>query len=181
MNMKSHTKHENGRRSLGLLGKHDQTHLGQQSDPLASATTVPRSMSRIAFPAHRPCSLQKPVSADDQSKLNKPLIPQTNLLTQALYMSHSGSSFGYRCTAVTAAHAICVCLYLFVLYGFPWREATRLISLVTSRFCDSCHFKILGQDFAKRVHFRPFESFGRFFGNSFTHKKRNKSYLENLG
>ena len=53
---------------------------------------------------------QKSVSADDKSKHNKPSpsITRTNLLTLALYMSHSGGSFGYRCIAVTAIHAVCV-------------------------------------------------------------------------
>ena len=55
-------------------------------------------------------SHQKSVSADDKSKHNKPSpsITRTNLLTLALYMSHSGGSFGYRCIAVTAIHAVCV-------------------------------------------------------------------------
>ena len=38
----------------------------------------------------------------------QPFITRTNLLTLALYMSHSGGSFGYRCIAVTAIHAVCV-------------------------------------------------------------------------
>ena len=56
-------------------------------------------------------SHKKSVSADDdKSKHNKPIpsITRTNLLTLALYMSHSGGSFGYRCIAVTAIHAVCV-------------------------------------------------------------------------
>ena len=54
-------------------------------------------------------SHQKFVSADDKSKHNKPSpITITNLLTLALYMSHSSSSFGYSCIAVTAIHAVCV-------------------------------------------------------------------------
>ena len=36
------------------------------------------------------------------------LIPRTNLLALALYVSHSDSSFGYRCIAVTAVRAVCV-------------------------------------------------------------------------
>ena len=58
-------------------------------------------------------SHQKFVSVDDKSKHNKPSpsITRTNLLTLALYMSHSGGSFGYRCIAVTAIHAV----YVFVL------------------------------------------------------------------
>ena len=58
-------------------------------------------------------SHQQSVSADDKSKHNKPSpsITRTNLLTLALYMSHSGGSFGYRCIAVTAIHAV----YVFVL------------------------------------------------------------------
>ena len=38
----------------------------------------------------------------------QPFITRTNLLTLALYMSHSGGSFGYRCITVTATHAVCV-------------------------------------------------------------------------
>ena len=55
-------------------------------------------------------SHQKYVSADDKSKHNKPSpsIARTNLLTLALYMSHSGGSFGYRCIAVTVIHGVCV-------------------------------------------------------------------------
>ena len=65
-------------------------------------------------------SPQKFVSADDKSKHKhaQPFITRTNLLTLALYMSHSGGSFGYRGIAVTAIHAVCVfvlgCLTFFV-------------------------------------------------------------------
>ena len=53
-------------------------------------------------------SHQKSVSADDKSKHNKssPSITRTNVLTLALYMTHSGGSFGYRCIAVTAIRAV---------------------------------------------------------------------------
>ena len=54
-------------------------------------------------------SHQKSVSADDKSKHKpSPSITRTNPLTLALCMSHSGGSFGYRCIAVTAIHAVCV-------------------------------------------------------------------------
>ena len=81
-------------------------------------------------------SYQKSVSADDKSKHNKPspsspgqiktqqaqpFITRTNLLNVALYMSHSGGSFGYRCIAVTATHAVCV----FVLECFTISEERR--------------------------------------------------------
>ena len=65
-------------------------------------------------------SPQKFVSADDKSKHKhaQPLIARTNLLTLALYMSHSGGSFGYRGIAATAIHAVCVfvleCITFFV-------------------------------------------------------------------
>ena len=39
------------------------------------------------------------------------------------------------------------------------------------------YFKILGEDFAKRAHFRPSEIFGDFLGNIFTRKKWNKILL----
>ena len=64
----------------------------------------------------RTSSPQKFVSADDKSKHKhaQPFITRTNLLTLALYMSHSGGSFGYRGIAATAMHAVCV----FVLDRF---------------------------------------------------------------
>ena len=66
-------------------------------------------------------SHQKSVSANDKSKHNKPspspLITRTNLLTLALCMSHSSSSFGYRCImAVTAIHAVCVLEECFTIF-----------------------------------------------------------------
>ena len=58
----------------------------------------------------RTSSPQKFVSADDKSKHKhaQPFTTRTNLLTLALYMSHSGGSFGYRGIAATAIHAVCV-------------------------------------------------------------------------
>ena len=67
----------------------------------------------------RTSSPQKPVSADDKSKHKhaQPFITRTNPLTLALYVSHSGGSFGYRGIAATAIHAVCVfvlgCLTFF--------------------------------------------------------------------
>ena len=82
-------------------------------------------------------SHQKSVSADDKSKHNKPSpsppITRTSLLTLALYMSHSSSSFGYRCIAVTAIHTCCVRVRR-VFYNFPWREAAQLMCLAALRF-----------------------------------------------
>ena len=95
MNIRCHTKHENGRRSLALLGKHDQAHLEQHSDPPASAATAPRSMSSIGFSSSY-CS-----SSSHQTSV----IPTTNLPTLALYMSHSGNGFDCRCITVTAIRA----------------------------------------------------------------------------
>ena len=43
----------------------------------------------------------------------QPFITRTNLLTLAMYVSHSSSSFGYRCIAVTAIHAVCVFVIQF--------------------------------------------------------------------
>ena len=79
-------------------------------------------------------SHQKSVSADDNSKHKpspSPLITRTNLLTLALYMSHSSSRFGYRCIAVTA---ICCVRVRRVFYNFPWREAAQLMCLAALRF-----------------------------------------------
>ena len=55
-------------------------------------------------------SLQKFVSADDKSKHKhaQPFITRTNMLTLALYMSHSGGRFGYRGIEGCAIHAVCV-------------------------------------------------------------------------
>ena len=50
INMRCHTKHENGKRSLALLCKHDQAHLEQHSHPPAFAATAPRSMIYIPPP-----------------------------------------------------------------------------------------------------------------------------------
>ena len=46
----------------------------------------------------------------------QPLITRTNLLTLALYLSHSSSSFGYRCIAVPAIHAVCVLEECFTIF-----------------------------------------------------------------
>ena len=65
-------------------------------------------------------SHQKSASADDKSKHNMPSpsspTTRTNLLTLALYTSHSSSSFGYRCIAVTAIHAVCVLEECFTIF-----------------------------------------------------------------
>ena len=75
-------------------------------------------------------SPQKFVSADDKSKHKdaQPFITRTNLLTPALYKSHSGGSFGYRGIAATAIHAVCV----FVL-GCLTFFAERRIEASTAR------------------------------------------------
>ena len=63
-------------------------------------------------------SHQKSVSADDKSKDKKPpFIPRTNLLTLTLYASHSGSSFGYLCIAVTTVHAVCIFFGVYTIFG----------------------------------------------------------------
>ena len=49
------------------------------------------------------------------------------------YTSRSSTSFGYRCIAVTAIHAVCVFVRI-VFYNFPWREAAQLICLAALRF-----------------------------------------------
>ena len=50
-----------------------------------------------------------------------------------------------------------------VFYAYPPRkEAAQLFVSPHQDFRDSCHCKILGQGFAKRAHFRPSESLGRF-------------------
>ena len=68
-------------------------------------------------------SHQKSVSADEQIKTQQAqsFIARTNLLTMALYMSDSGSSFDYRCIAVTAIHTLCAFLRMF--YNFPWERS----------------------------------------------------------
>ena len=79
-------------------------------------------------------SHQRSVSADDiKTQQSQPFITRANHLTLALSMSHSSSSFGYRCVAVTAIHVVCV-LVIRVFYNFPWREAAQLICLAALRF-----------------------------------------------
>ena len=166
-------------------------------------------------------SHQKSVFADGQIKTQQaqPFITRTDLLTLALYMSHSGGSFSYRCIAVTAIHAVCV----FGLECFTNFRGEKRRSLYCSSsshqksvFADdksnttspalhhqnqppdsgsvresqwqqlwlSLHrghrhtyyavcvfvsrvFEILGQDFAKRAHFRPSENLGKTFRQHF--------------
>ena len=64
----------------------------------------------LQFVLGLPPGLQKFVSADDKSKHKhaQPFITRTNILTLALYMSHSGGSFSYRGIAGSAIHAVCV-------------------------------------------------------------------------
>ena len=85
--------------------------------------------------------------------------PRINLLTLALYMSHSGSSFGYRCIAVTAVHAVCVFVWSVLQFSV---ERSGTIDL-------SHHSKIFvrAADFAKSAHFRSSENLGRFFRQHF--------------
>ena len=63
-------------------------------------------------------------TADDKSKHDKPSpsITRTYLLTLALYMSHSGDSFGYRCIAVS--HTCCVC------FGLDYIQSCTVYTLV---------------------------------------------------
>ena len=81
----------------------------------------------------RPPANKSPFLLDDKSKRNKPFITRTNLLTLTLYMSHSSSSFDYRCVAVNAIHVVCVFVRR-VFYKFPCREAVQLICLAALRF-----------------------------------------------
>ena len=101
-----HTKHENGRRSLALLGKHDQAHLEQHSNSPASSEPMTPGRCRVLVSIPPALLLSQPPKVrfcwwQIKTKQAQPLIPRTNLLTQALYMGHSGSRFGYRCIVVT--------------------------------------------------------------------------------
>ena len=69
----------------------------------------------------------------NQNTTSPVLIARKKLLTQALYMSHSGSSFDYRCIAVTALHTLCAFL-LECFTIFRGREAAQLICLSALRF-----------------------------------------------
>ena len=63
----------------------------------------------------------------NQNTQAQPPITTTNLLTLALYMSHSSSSFGYRCIAVTAIHAVCVLEECFTIFSVE-RSGTTDVS-----------------------------------------------------
>ena len=70
-------------------------------------------------------SLQKFVSADDKSKHKhaQPFITRTNILTLALYMSHSGGSLAIAASQA-APYMPCVFLFKGVLH-FSWREEAK--------------------------------------------------------
>ena len=59
-----------------------------------------------------------------------------------------------------------LCAILRVFYNFPW-ERSGTTDLSRRHFHESCHLKIMGQDFAKRAHFRPSENLGKIFRQHF--------------
>ena len=91
-------------------------------------------------------------------------------------MSHSGSSFGYRCIAVTVVHNV-LCLECFTISRGE-KRCNCFVSLPRD-FRDS-YFKIMGQDFAKRAHFRPFENLEEFLRIFSPIKSETKSCSANL-
>ena len=155
MNVKCHTKHEN-RRSLYCSSSSHQKSVSaddksKHNKPSPSITrtnllTLALYMSHSGVKCHTKhenrrslyCSSsshQKSVSADDKSK-HKPShsITRTNLLTLALYMSHSGGSFGYRCIAVTATHAVCVFVVFYYFHAFIMNNSKhRVLRIEPSR------------------------------------------------
>ena len=102
----------------------------------------------------------------NQNQTSPPLIPRTNLLTLALYMSHSGSSFGDRCVAVTAVHAECVFVWGVLQFSVE-RSGTIDLSRHPKIFVRAAISESWGKDFAKRAHFRPSENLGRFIRQHF--------------
>ena len=109
----------------------------------------PRRGGEVSIARPSTSSPQKFVSADDKSKHKhaQPFITRTNLLTRALYMSHSGGSFGYRGIAVTAIHAVCV----FVLGCLTFCRGEKKRSLYCS---SSDHQKSVSAD-DKSKHNKP--------------------------
>ena len=102
----------------------------------------------------------------------QPFITINNLLTLALYMSHSGSSFGYRCIAVTALHAVCV--FLRVFYNFPWeRSGTTDLSRRPKSFVKAAIWKSWAKILPRGNISGHLKILGRFLGKIFTHKKWN--------
>ena len=74
-----------------------------------------------------------------------------------------------------------LCAFLFkVFYDFSgdkWRN--RYVS-PPQDFREGCHLKILGQDFAKRAHFRPSENLGKNFRQRFYPKKVKRNFVEKI-
>ena len=109
-------------------------------------------------------SYQKSVSADDKSKHNKPS-PLSPEPTSSLWL----------CTLVTAAAALALAAsqsppYVLCVLCFTISRADKRRNRYVSPpqdFREGCHLKILGQDFAKRAHFRSSENLGKIFRQHF--------------
>ena len=112
--------HESQRRKLWLWRRRSHRHTCGVCFCLECSTIFSGETRRSLYARPRTSSPQKFVSADDKSKHKhaQPFITRTNLLTRALYTSHSSSSFGCRCISFTAIHAVCVfvlgCLTFFL-------------------------------------------------------------------
>ena len=112
--------HESQRRKLWLWRRRSHRHTCGVCFCLECSTIFSGETRRSLYARPRTSSPQKFVSADDKSKHKhaQSFITRTNLLTRALYTSHSSSSFGCRCISFTAIHAVCVfvlgCLTFFL-------------------------------------------------------------------
>ena len=146
-----HTKHENGRRSLALLGKHDQAHREQHSNSPASSEAMSPGRCHVSVSIPPPLLLsqpshQKSVSAYDKWKPNKPS-PSSPEPTSWLRL----------CTWVTTAAALAISASqsscAFLCFKCPRKEAAQLIFLAASRFSWQPPFENLGLRFCQESTF----------------------------
>ena len=103
----------------------------------------------------------------------QPLTTRTNLLTLALYMSHGSTSFGYRCIAVTAIHAV----WKSVLQFSVERSGTTDMSRRPKIFVKPAIWKSWAKILSRGHISGHLKILGRFLGNIFTHKKWNEILL----
>ena len=171
MNIRRHTKQENGRRSLALLGKHDQAHLEQHSDPPASAAIVPRSMQP---PTARPPATKSPFL----------LVTNRNQTSPASHSQNQSPDSGRLCTRATAAAALAIAasqsapymLCAFLVVSVLRFSVERSGAIDVSRRPKSFVTADISKSWAKilprgQAHFRPSENLGRFFCEHFYPKK----------
>ena len=117
-----------------------------------------------------------------KTKQAQPLIPRTNLLTQALYMGHSGSSFGYRCIVVTVC-VLCFKSFMFSAYRLSPKERSGATDfLAASRFSWWPPFENLELRFCQMSTFPAiWKSWEDFVQDFVPIGSETKSCWENLG